>query len=41
MRMHYFWAQNEPIAQMIFFFSENLLISLVPFIHRAKNHNQI
>ena len=32
MRMHHFWAQNGPFPQMRFF-SEYLLISLVPFIH--------
>ena len=32
MRMHNFWAQNDPFAQMRIF-SENLLISLAPFIH--------
>ena len=32
MRMHHFRAQNSPFAQMRIF-SENLLISLAPFIH--------
>ena len=32
MRMRHFWAQNDPFAQMRIF-SENLLISLAPFIH--------
>ena len=43
MRMHNFWAQNGPFAQMRIF-SENLLMSLVPFIHaylHAKNQSQI
>ena len=43
MRMHNFWAQNGPFLQMIIF-SENLLISLVSFIHaylHAKNQSQI
>ena len=38
-----FWAQNGPFAQ-IRIFSENLLISLVPFIHaylHAKNQSQM
>ena len=44
MRMRNFWAQNGPFPQMIFFSSENLLISLVSFIHaylHAKNQSQI
>ena len=39
MRMHNFWTQNGSFAQMRFF-SENLLMSLVSFIHtylHAKN----
>ena len=43
MRMHNFWAQNGPFPQMRIF-SENLLISLVSFIHaylHAKNQSQI
>ena len=32
MRMHDFWAQNDPFPQMRIF-SENLLMSLVSFIH--------
>ena len=32
MRMRNFWAQNRPFTQMIIF-SENLLMSLVSFIH--------
>ena len=43
MRMCHFWAQNDPFSQMRFF-SENLLISLVPFIHvslHTKNQSQI
>ena len=44
--MCHFWAQNGPLAQMrfFFFFSENLLISNVPFIHvylHTKNQSQI
>ena len=42
-RMHHFWAQNGPFPQMRFF-SENPLISLVPFIHaylHTKNQCQI
>ena len=38
-----FWAQNGPIPQ-IRIFSENLLMSLVSFIHayrHAKNQNQV
>ena len=41
--MRHFWAQNSPFALMRLF-SENLLISLVPFIHAylyAKNQSQI
>ena len=43
MRMRNFWAQNGPFSQMRIF-SENLLMSLVPFIHaylHAKNQSQI
>ena len=43
MRMRHFGAQNSPFAQ-IRIFSENLLISLVPFIQaylRTKNQSQI
>ena len=43
MRMHNFWAQNGPFPQMRIF-SENLLMSLVSFIHaylHAKNQSQI
>ena len=43
LRMHHFWAQNSQFAQMRIF-SENLLISLVPFIHaylHVKNQSQI
>ena len=39
----YFWAQNGPFPQMRIF-SENLLMSLVSFIHaylHAKNQSQI
>ena len=32
MRTCNFWAQNGPFSQMRIF-SENLLVSLVPFIH--------
>ena len=41
--MHHFWAQKGPFAQMRIF-SENLLVSIVPFIHaylHAKNQSQI
>ena len=41
-RMYHFWAQNGPFAQMRIF-SENRLISLVPFFHAylyAKNQGQ-
>ena len=43
MRMCNFWAQNDPFPQMRIF-SENLLMSLVSFIHaylHAKNQSQI
>ena len=43
MRMCNFWAQNGPFPQMRIF-SENLLMSLVSFIHaylHAKNQSQI
>ena len=43
LRMHNFWAQNGPFPQ-IRIFSENLLMSLVSFIHaylHAKNQSQI
>ena len=43
MRVLNLWAQNGPFAGMRFF-SENLLMSLVPFIHaclHAKNQSQI
>ena len=43
MRMYNFWAQNGPFPQ-IRIFSENLLMSLVSFIHaylHAKNQIQI
>ena len=43
MRMRNFWAQNGPFPQMRIF-SENLLMSLVSFIHaylHAKNQIQI
>ena len=33
MTICYFWAQNGPFAQMRIFFSENLLLRIVPFIH--------
>ena len=39
MRMHNFWAQNDPFSKMRIF-SENLLMSLISFIHvylHAKN----
>ena len=41
MRMRHFLAQNDPFTQTIFF-SENLLIKLVPFIHAyLQSRNQI
>ena len=43
MRMHNFWAKNGPFAQMRIF-TENLLMSLVPFIYaylHTKNQIQI
>ena len=43
MRTYHFRAQNDPFVQMRFF-SENPLISLVPFIHaylHTKNQCQI
>ena len=43
MRMRNFWAQNGPFPQMRIF-SENLLMSLVSFIHaylHVKNQSQI
>ena len=43
MIMHHFWAQNGQFAQTRIF-SENLLISICPFIHaylHAKNQSQI
>ena len=43
MRMHNFWAQNGPFPQMRIF-SENLLMSILSFIHvylHAKNQSQI
>ena len=43
MRMRNFWAQNGPFPQMRIF-SENLLMSLVSFIHaylHAKNQSQV
>ena len=43
MRLHNFWAKNGPFPQMRIF-SENLLMSLVSFIHaylHAKNQSQI
>ena len=43
MRMHNFWLQNGPFAQMRIFL-ENLLMSLVPFIHaylHDKNQSHI
>ena len=43
MRMHNFLAQNGPFPQMSFF-SENMLMSLVSFIHaylHGKNQSQI
>ena len=43
MRMHNFWVQNGPFPQMRIF-SENLIMSLVSFIHaylHAKNQSQI
>ena len=43
MRMPNFWAQNGPFSQMIIF-SENLLMTLVSFIHaylHAKNQNLV
>ena len=43
MRMLNFWAQNGPIPQMRIF-SENLLMSILSFIHvylHAKNQSQI
>ena len=39
MRMLNFWAQNGPFAQMRIF-SENLLMSLVPFIHAYLHDKQ-
>ena len=42
-RIHNFWVQNGPFPQ-IRIFSENLLMSLVSFIHaylHAKNQSQI
>ena len=44
MTMCNFWAQNGPFPQMRIFFSENLLMSLISFIHaylHAKNQSQI
>ena len=44
MTMHHFWAQSGPFTSNNFFFSENLLMSLVSFIHaylHAKNQSQI
>ena len=43
MRMRNFWAQNGPFPLMRIF-SENLLMTLVSFIHaylHAKNQGQI
>ena len=43
MKMHNFGAQNGPFSQMRIF-SENLLMSLVPFIHaylHAKIQSQL
>ena len=43
LRMRKFWRQNGPFSQ-IRIFSENLLMSLVSFIHaylHAKNQSQI
>ena len=43
MTMHHFWAQSGPFTSNNFF-SENLLMSLVSFIHaylHAKNQSQI
>ena len=43
MRMRHFWAQNRPFVQMRIF-SENLLITLVSFIHaylHTKTQSQI
>ena len=43
MVMHHFWAQSGPFASNKFF-SKNLLMSLVSFIHaylHAKNQSQI
>ena len=42
--MRNFWAQNGPLSPNENFFSENLLMSLVSFIHaylHAKNQSQI
>ena len=39
-----FWTKNCPFAQMRNFFSKNLLMNLVPFIHaylHAKNQSEI
>ena len=45
MTMHHFWAQSGAFtSNNFFFFSENLLMSLVSFIHvylHAKNQSQI
>ena len=43
MRMHHFWAQNDPLGQTRVFL-EKLSIKIVPFIHaylHAKNQSQI
>ena len=43
MRMHNIWAQNAHFLKREFF-SENLLMSLISFIHaylHAKNQSQI
>ena len=42
--MRNFWAQNDPFPQMRIFLKNNLLMSLVSFIHanlHAKNQSQI
>ena len=44
MMMYHFFSQRGPFASNNFFFSENLLMSLVSFIHvylHAKNQSQI
>ena len=44
LRMHHFWAQNNPFAQMRTFFRKSVNKPSVPFIHAylcAKNPSQI